>query len=419
MYRILAPKAKGETYLRALEREVVNPRDVFNRWPHTTPVTVFESNYDFLDDPYHFESATTGGGGASRTDPGSYYTLSSTNTGTVLRQSRRYLPYRVGATRTTICGCTLLNVTSGATTAFTVRVGVFDSTSNKSTGRISGDGYFFQYTSGAMSIVQRSYVTGSQVDTTVAQASWNNDTLNGSGYSGYTLSLTTPTAVVIEDSCSDLGVVRVGFILDGQVVWAHNFLPSTTKPAVTTSRLPIRYEFSISGTAVGNMFQTSCASFIELDPAASVPKSIQLSYTTSTTSRVSNGPVLTLCAKSTANRTTIWPRKIDLLNTSRGVSFQVQVLVNATVTGTTYAAFSQTHSVVQIDTAATAASGGIEVWGELVPREVSKVTVNLPELQQGLNASISGVADTLTIMVKVLGSGRIDLLTSIQWSEDR
>jgi hypothetical protein len=108
-----------------------------------------------------------------------------------------------------------------------------------------------------LAIVKRSSVSGSAVDTRVAQSDWNLDTLDGSGGtrnpSGITLDQSKAQILMIDLQWLGVGRVRVGFDVDGQVFYAHEFLHanSVTTTYMSTATLPVRWE--ITGDSAASM----------------------------------------------------------------------------------------------------------------------------------------------------------------------
>jgi hypothetical protein len=105
----------------------------------------------------------------------------------------------------------------------------------------------------------------SLVVTSVIQSAWNIDTFNGSGPSGKTLTLANATQtllIVLDQEWLGVGRIRCGFIIDGVIYYAHQFLhdPLTVQYTKTPR---IHSSYLISGTAVNAMRQMCCTSIVE------------------------------------------------------------------------------------------------------------------------------------------------------------
>lgn len=419
MYRLNSIPYKGEQYKTLLNQELLNPRDTFGRNRTSTTNTIFESNADFIDDIFHFNLLTSNTASITRNNDGSYYDLAVNASGDkAIRQSRYYLTYMLGCVRSTFIGCTPL-VTSGNESNYTIKIGVFDDDIDKTSGLRGGDGYFFQKSGGVNSFVCRSSVSGSQVDTVVTQSNWNSDKLNGTGYSQCTLDTSKLTAVVVEDTCSDIGTVRVGFVIDGRIIYCHHFVPSGNKPPVKTSRLPIRYEIvsNSGGSTSASLYATTACSFIET--GLYITRGLRFSFTMTTPKRVSNGPLLSIRCKSTCNRSSLMPKRFCLMSTNEMCPYAWKILINTTLTGATWDAFINPYSVCELDTSATSYSGGFEASGGLIATGDREAMMDALDNFCGVGSTIEGVGDTATLVIISLSLGNVDMLGSIEFMEDR
>ena len=99
----------------------------------------------------------------------------------------------------------------------------------------------------------RSYVTGSVVDTSVAQASWNIDAMDGTGVSGVNLDATKAQIYVFDLEWLGVGRVRTGIVYGGNIYYVHQFINanSNTSTYMTRGSLPIRYQIDNDATTNG------------------------------------------------------------------------------------------------------------------------------------------------------------------------
>ena len=127
------------------------------------------------------------------------------------------------------------------------------------------NGFFLEKEGTTLNVVRRTKTSGSVVDNEVAQASWNVDTLDGTGPSGKTLDLTKIQMIFIEYLWYGAGTARLGFSIDGESIIAHEFYTAnnTAAPSSTTGNLPIRYEIENTAvTSVTSVLKTYGASVI-------------------------------------------------------------------------------------------------------------------------------------------------------------
>src|SRR6056300_1571368 len=211
--------------------------DAFGRLRVSNPLTIFDST-NVLSKNNLFDESLTGSGTVSYTANKSTVNLNVTTASgdKVIRQSKRVMSYQPGKS--------LLNfntfVMNTQTENLEQRVGMFD----------ANNGIFFEDTGTGYQIVRRTYTSGSSVDTAVAQASWNGDTLDGTGGSGYTLDPIKATILFTDYEWLGMGAVRVGFVIDGKFITAHTFKNANSLDTVymQTANLPIRYEIETTDT---------------------------------------------------------------------------------------------------------------------------------------------------------------------------
>jgi hypothetical protein len=225
-------------------------------------------------------------------------------TGIVIRQTKQYIPYISGKTQSfKLAGILVGSVfVDGCISC----IGSFDDIANKGSGTApdvnEGSGHFFtaERVSGTttISVVQRSTITGSQVDTKVAQSNWNLDKLNGSGDTKYVADFTKANVFVIERSWLGVGTVRLGIIVGAYIIWCHAFVndnQSSTGTYMARASLPIRYELRNTGAVTSaNITQLCSEASTEGDSneiygspfSMGMNRSIALPVNTTTTERI-------------------------------------------------------------------------------------------------------------------------------------
>lgn len=99
----------------------------------------------------------------------------------------------------------------------------------------------------------------------VVQSSWNIDTFNGNGPSGKTLTVANAAQnllIVIDQEWLGVGRIRCGFIIDGVIYYAHQFLHNNmTYQYTNTPRLNLSYY--IVGSSANSMRQMCSTNIIE------------------------------------------------------------------------------------------------------------------------------------------------------------
>jgi hypothetical protein len=187
----------------------------------------------------------TGGSGSATYNNDNYINMSVSATNDyVVRITKQPMEYQPGKSRLIYLTGTMLGENINGDT-LTTRLGLFnidDSTPPKVT-----EGVYFQ-TDGT----NLQWVETTQLGTTIVnQSSWNVDIFDGNGPSGKTLTssdLQVAMLYVIDQEWLGVGRIRVGFVIDGLIYYAHAFNHSLSVQYTTTPRQRICYQ--INGTSI-------------------------------------------------------------------------------------------------------------------------------------------------------------------------
>jgi hypothetical protein len=229
----------------------LDPRllDGFGGQRVTNPYTLFDSKFLTNKKPEYWDEIVQGGG--TSVFHSSYISLGVTGTNQrVVRQSRPYQPYQPGKGLRILCTGTL--VTSLASNVVS-RIGFFDNANDKNPAldtEASGNGYFFEWDGFVVNIVERSFITGSQVDNKVPQSLWNIDRFDGTGPSKIVLDITKRQIFMFELEWLGVGTVVAALLIDRTTYWAHLFHHANLVgqlPYISRPTLPVRYEISSTG----------------------------------------------------------------------------------------------------------------------------------------------------------------------------
>lgn len=227
--------------------------DAFGRVRVSNPFTLFDSSHRFRDNNLFVTSNTASNTTVTfNANEGVVdLTVGTATNDEIIRESTKVFSYQPGKS--------LLILTTAAfapaKTNLRQRVGYFG----------ANNGIFLEQSDTTISIVKRSSVTGSIVETKVDQIDWNTDKLDGTGPSGFTLNLSKAQIIWIDIEWLGLGSVRFGFVIDGQFVLCHtfhhaNFVETTY---ITTASLPLRQEIKNTGvTASSSTMKQICSSVI-------------------------------------------------------------------------------------------------------------------------------------------------------------
>lgn len=122
----------------------------------------------------------------------------------------------------------------------------------------SDGAYFMQNGNGDYYFVIRSSVSGSVVDTPIAQTTWNKDRCDGTGDSGFDINPQLSQLFYMDYQWLGTGRIRLGFVLNGLIVIAHEVYNSNQTGVSTVywnnPSLPIRCEIRNVGATTGTAY---------------------------------------------------------------------------------------------------------------------------------------------------------------------
>jgi hypothetical protein len=358
-----------------------------------------------------FDPSTASGASITYTANKSTVNLNVTEAASskAIRQSKRVMSYQPGKS------LLLFNtfVMNTLTANLKQKVGLFD----------ANNGIFFTADGTTLKIVRRTYTSGAAVDTEISQSSWNGDTLNGTGASGFTLNPATSNILFIDIEWLGVGSVRVGFVINGQLITAHTFYNANNLTTVymQTANLPIRYEIERAGTLTAGTYtlQQICSSCIS--EGGYSPQGLEEMIGTAQISAGVNLPtantyynIATIKIRASRPYAVIVPAGVDILNISNG-DFEWGLFINATPSS----AFSYTNfsDNVQYDlTTVDLTSTGTRVAGGYLGGKTAPFTLggDFIAFANQLGQTIAGVSDTLTLGVRP-GTANGDVSGLLKW----
>lgn len=324
--------------------------DAFGRLRVSAPLTLFDSSHRYKDNGLWTTSSGTGATSSFDVNAGLVTLNTTTSSGSeIIRETTKCFSYQPG--KSLLVMSTF--VMNAAKTNLRQRVGYYG----------ANNGMFLEQDGTTISFVERSAVTGSTVDTKVAQASWNIDTMDGTGPSGYTLDLTKAQILWMDVEWLGLGTVRIGFIINGEFVHCHSFHHANliTSTYITTASLPLRYEITNTGTtASSSTMKQICSTVLSeggyelrgLQQAIGTTITAPYSLTTAGTFY----PVVSIRLKTTALDAIVILTAISLLGIS-SANYIWRVVASATTTAGTWTS-AGSNSSVEYNLTGTATTGG-------------------------------------------------------------
>ncbi len=376
--------------------------DAFGRLRVSNPITLFDSQNRYKQNE-KFYSNVSNGGSLTFSSSESIVNLNVTTTldSFAASESKFVFNYQPGKSLL-ILNTFIMNPSSNG---LVQRVGYFG----------TDNGYFVELNGFTLALVERSRGT----DTPVLQKNWNIDKLDGTGPSKIKIDITKAQIFFTDIEWLGVGSVRTGFIIDGKIIVCHIFHHANmvTSTYITTACLPIRYEIKNTDSVSGTLKQI-CSSviseggyepkeqlFCAIGPTAGVTLSSTLI------------PVCTIRLVSGRLDAIVFLKQINVsVNTNNDLA-QWRLVLNGTLTGATFAYSTGGSTNIEVDTAATAISGGrvIETGFAQTGSINTSLQPSFFEAQIGRN-SFTSTSDTLTLGVIGL-SQNPKIFWSFAWAE--
>lgn len=330
-------------------------QDSFGRLRTAAPLTLFDSSHRYRDNGLWETNTATGGTATFNSNQGLVDLAVTTTSGSlVYRETKRVFAYQPGKSLLTMTTF----VFNPAKTNLRQRCGYFG----------AANGYYVQLNNTTLSFVERTSISGSLVETTVNQSSWNVDPLDGTGPSGATLDPTKSQILWTDLEWLGVGTVRMGFVIEGKFIVCHQFHHANVVPStyITTACLPLRYEIENTGTTTSSStLKQICSTVISeggyevrgsqqsigIPIASPVNLSVASTYYPLISLRLTSSPnYLDAIALLTS---------ISLLPLGNNVSYNWQVRKGGTTTGGTWVAVA--NSSVSYNITGTSFAGGTTV----------------------------------------------------------
>jgi len=390
--------------------------DAFGRLRVSNPLTMFDSSHRYADNNLWVNSITGTAAATFSADEGLInMTVGSASGDEIIRETIKVFAYQPGKSllvmSTFVLGDPKANLRQ--------RVGYYG----------AANGIYFEREGSTNYMVERSSVTGSVVNTRVAQANWNQDPMDGTGPSGLTLDSSKAQILYMDVEWLGLGTVRTGFIINGAFVPVHNFdhanLVTTTY--ITTASLPLRYEMTNTAATTGaSTLKQVCSTVIseggyELRGAqlsAGTPITTPKTLTTAGTFY----PVVSIRLKTTRLDAIAILTAISILGITNNANYKWEVVAQGTTTGGTWVS-AGTNSGVEYNitgTAFTVGTGRILATGFFQGSNQGSNSVDI--LKEALFASqlernpFTPTAYELTLACAAAANGN-QVLGSLDWEE--
>jgi hypothetical protein len=234
------------------------------------------------------------------------------------------------------------------------------------------DGLYWELDGTTLYAVIRSSVSGSVVEERVAQGSWNQDTLDGTGISAFNLDVTKANLYFVDYAWLGVGEVRFGVLgPKGERNICHVFEnPNTKNDAYMQSGCqPLRWENENTGSVSGgSTLKVICAAVYSQSRVdytfwrfSDIERTTPLEVTTNT-------PVLSMRVKS-GEHVGLYPETLNVF--VAGGNVKLTIVDDGTLTGATWGITG--GGVAEGDIGATAISGGEKFKTFFVPAGATNI----------------------------------------------
>lgn len=402
--------------------------DAFGRARTSQPLTLFDSFHRYQDNG---KVGTANGSNTTVVHDANSSSIicrvSSANGDYVYRESNRVFAYQPGKSLQVFQTFVMAPAQSGLRQRF----GYFG----------KENGFFLEQDGTNIYFVRRSKSSGTVIETRVAKADWNVDTLDGTNIggwsegqqtsnrnpSGLTLDLTKSQILFLDIEWLGVGSVRMGFVINGKLIHCHTFNHANiaNNTYMTTACLPVRAEIeNTATTANASNLRIICSTVIseggyELrgrpKTVGHEPNSVYDLATAGT-----YYPVAAMRLKSDRADGIVIPRDIKLAGISTsGSVIRYKVVVGANVSGGLWID-AGSDSSVQYNMNATTYTGGTDyVSGYLTVTNQSSSPVTLDNQLFRYQLERNSLANTnSTFVIAVAGQKNgDDVLACIDWEE--
>lgn len=387
--------------------------DAFGRMRVSNPRTIFDSKQLYDDAPTFWDDQEETGSGTTSSHSINAATttigVAANTAGKRTRQTFMRFNYQPGKSQL-IYMTSILTPEAGGT-GIVRGIGYYD----------DDNGVYFEDNEGTINVVIRSKVSGSVVNTRIAQSSWNLDTMDGNGPSQIVLDLSKIQIFIIDLQWLASGRVRFGFDIAGQIYYCHEALHANVIDTIymSTANLPLRYQIENDGNGGAATLHHTCTSVIS-EGGIEENGTLRSKSTGGTSVAAATAgtlyAIIGLRLKSAVISCSVSTISSSLISKAANADFEWILIFNPTVAGTfTYS--DESNSCVQTAIGATAnvVTGGEVIaggWSKGGGAGVSEAVFSA----RRLGAAIDGTVDELILCGRAL-SNNVNFNGSMTWRE--
>jgi hypothetical protein len=386
--------------------------DAYGRLRTSVVTTIFESQLSRTVQNRLWHTVLVGNANTEYLESQSSLNLNVVDIGDkAIRQSKVYTTAKLGKSHLIFLTGNLV-----ATNGITKKIGYFD----------DDNGAFFRMNeNGVLEIVIRSKASGTVQEDIVVKGNWNIDNLDGTGKSEIILNTTYDQVFAFDIEWMGTGKVRAGFMIDGKMVYVHEFKYSNTdnKPYMTTATLPVRYEIENISGSTASLKQTASVVMTEGGPnefqngyAVSnevAPKQISTALT----------PVMSIRPKKLnnqglVNRISSILESTEIYSEDDDTYFELQI--GTTLDNSFFNDVDADDSSIEFDYSADGCSNGTVIAKGYTKKDGGIKGLDKKRLAKHLLTTNFDGSDstTLTLLAKTLNNPTADVFATFSWAED-
>jgi hypothetical protein len=408
MGQIIAGNEQFETYIQADHRGQILQKgpdsgsmDAFGRQRVSQPFTLFDSMLRYTKRTDLWDERTVGSGSTSYLINESSLALTTTTASgdSALRRSRRRFPYQPGKSLSILASF----VGNTPIAGLIQEVGYFD----------DKNGIILRANGSVIEFAVRSFVSGAVQEVVAVQSEWNLDTFSDFDF-------TKANIFATDLEWLGVGRVRVGFVIDGEIKYCHEFNHANNIDSVymTSAILPVSYRIANSSTIASpasfKQICTNVASEGGYQPAG--PIYVAGRGVSGFTSISSETMVSAIRMASGRTDNVIIPAQVDVSvggNPASNTVAQWQLRLNPTISGTW---LPSTNGRGNVETMSYGTfSGGTVVGAGLVASRGSIEFTPEGSLALALGQDINGNSEVLALTIRC--SSAEDATGLIGWNE--
>jgi hypothetical protein len=385
--------------------------DAFGRTKIAQPYTLFDSQHRYISgDEYSDLTSGTATVSYLENESTDVLTIGTASGDKIYRESKKVFPYQPGKALTVF----QTFVFNTAKTGLRQRVGYFS----------RHNGVYLQKSGSIVSIVRRTFTSGTIEEEVINQSNWNIDTLNGFGPSRITLDLSKAQIFFMEYEWLGVGSVKAGFAINGQFITVHQFNHANiiNKVYMTTATLPLRYEIeNIANTTSSSSLKQICATVLSNGGYDRHPEIWSASRAT-LFQNIGTSFVPLAAVRLVAGRTdsVVTIAHLNIATTTNNL-FEWALLRNPSISGGSWVQNTPSQDTEYNVTATSLTGGTVVRRGYLAGSNQNNAATDI-EIPVGFDHQIgrtnadTPVSDIYCLAIRTI-SGTGDAVGSIQWHE--